>query len=510
MDVAGLPFRPQATSAATDGCPLCAVADGASVWLRVWSAHALSGEAREREVDAALSEAGLTMTPTGVARHMQYHGKAQPDPGLRWARQHADSIADELTAREREVMRFIGRVRRVTVSQVADAFFAHRNEVSAQAGARRVLLKLIYNHVLCRVLLPARVAGSRQVYELGKVGTVLRRRELECDPTVHDVRPFIASGEVLRIGQYPHDLGLLDALTALVARCRRDFEQELGGRSVRVTVPPANIWAARYLLGFGYTVPSFTSPLGVRHAGFDNLYPDAFLTVGIEAAGKSFGLPLFWEWDTGSKKVPEVGEQLWRYIPLALSRVVGRRFPRLDVPGYNVPLLFVTQSCNPRNTQRRVKGLVEEVAALHVARRFHEPRYRGAWAPIYIVAKSAFTAQGLQASALALHRNGQREPLLTALYRDSAPLLRQAPLRADEDVVLVVEGGRTHGIQERGARTLRAEREELERNAQADAILDELEGFVGGGGSSASAGAHASRVAGALTSRAALPAGGVS
>lgn len=443
-------------------CPLCLTDLDDPLLVQIWSLCRLTrreqraAALRQFVADRLTNEDGWTMRD--ITAHLAHHPH-QPLPSWAFTKHNWEAEANWLFPSEArsskggaaylrnwEILRFVGRLKLVTIGQVAEVFFVPtcRNWETAMQRAREVLAQLAYRQILYGVNLEydALRDGSRKVYGLGRIGSKILETWMEEQPVQAGqwrCKPWVTDpAKVRRSQDLPHDLGVIDLKLRLLRHARQQPHQALGERTVEVHVRAENWWAEKDL-GMRYRRPKTIGSDGrFRDVGQGNLFPDGFMAIGaVSEKGERFW-PLLIENDTGTKPPAEVIVQMTRYCWLAASRSVAARFPELSVDlgavneakwagvRWQVPVLFVVQSRQGVGHVRasNLRGGVREQAAEHG---------ETVRSPIFTTTREAFLAAGLQAPVISVWDDKDQErPLLSALREaglapDRNGYIRQCP-----------------------------------------------------------------------------------
>lgn len=423
-------------------CPLCAVwgipwdpADRRS-WGRQHEHAALlwdrfdGSAASAPAVAAGCRELGHgEPTAAQVLRHFRSHLVEQPAPAGPMRRLEMLALVDRLAPRLQAVIDLIYRVRLVSASQVAEFLYRRAGEQPDLSRARADLAALSRSHLVYRYYPPKPFPGWAASEPLWLLG----RNSL---PWLEARYPKRASGEhyvtmARQVGRNAlfHDWRAND-LCLEIGRQAEASPQQLDEGSARVRLALQNWWGPRHLgLGFHDRV----------NARERELIPDGFVCLSVDAPVEqpslpgSWQLPLFVEFDRGSRPMGEVVDQLLAYHWLALSGAAGRRFPQLAIPGYSVPVLMIFR--------------LPERVALARRRLLEQADKQGLrdGTPILLVSEEDLE-EGLFGAgriAYAWDRDAERRwPLLRILQRTAHPLIDSRRLTAHSTLTIDPEGAR--------------------------------------------------------------------
>jgi Replication-relaxation len=435
------------------GCGLCRRLHTDPLLISLWSAWQLpKPQARAARIEEILKRKKAPYSVVEVEEHVAHHRAVQPSPKWSDVSGQIDAIAEAMKERHWEILRFVGQARLVSGQQIDELFFSHiqRSEGAESSHiAARNLRWMAHRHLLYRVwVLGQTKRAPRTVYGLGRAGAELLSELYPRDGGWS----YLTSPSDVSVQTVKHDLHVGDLFLDLR---RQDGKAiEVGERSVTTQLRPENFWAAGSV-GVTVTVPHGVDELGRATAARKRVVrPDGFCVVGIDLDealpyGDSFPLPLLLEYDSGRRRNREVAEQITSYLHVATSSSIKRRFPDLDIEGYDVPLLLVTRGYAGGHGRRRAEHLREEALQMISGRRLQ------ARPPIYMAVHEDVADAGLQASVTDLW-TGHQASLLEVLVRDSKELMKAASLSAESILTIDHEGA--------AERALKAEKDRISKS----------------------------------------------
>lgn len=317
-------------------CALCnAPAEQHSI---VWHAYGMNADVTAA-VRAAQEQGIPAATPKLVADHLANHNYEQPAPLKRLSTEEMVFLADQLSDDEKAILMAVYRHRVLSTRQIIDLFFWPRPRMksaeSAKKSAYRTLRKLRFGHFLY----PFRTRNKRSPdvrYFLGRHGAPW----VEAQEGRLIGQSFVTNRDSLKDFLIEHDILAADVFVQMHRQItdarKEDRVQMVDGAPAQLDMPLDSWWSGQRGLAFG-----FTNPIdGLEQ----KLTPDGFATMVVnDGRHRQHRLPFFYEWDSGSKSLDETTEQMANYVAFAMSGVVGKRFPQLNVSDYCPPILLVTK-----------------------------------------------------------------------------------------------------------------------------------------------------------------------
>lgn len=359
-------------------CPLCAAAtndpDKHSV---VWHAYGPEKDVAGA-VRAAQDQGIVGVTPKLVERHFPNHNYTQPPPLKRITNAEKLYLAEQLSEREQQILIMLYRQRVLRSRQLVDLFFVPhtKNDNAARKSAYRTLRKLCFMHMIY----PHRVRKRRspEIFYLLGVHAVPWVEQQEGRLVA---QAGVASADAFSEHLLEHDSLAADVLVQMRRQLytNRDSHNlvEVEGKERQLHLPIDCWYGARGLM-FGYTDPYTDAEQRIAPDGF------AALTFN-DGRHRQWRLPFFYEWDSGFKNPEDTVKQLVDYVGFAVSGVVGKRFPQMNVEGYFPPVLIATSTAYRAN---RLAEMTREACAKYspesVPPMFFidvETLRNGAWAP---------------------------------------------------------------------------------------------------------------------------------
>jgi hypothetical protein len=334
-------------------CLLCALDPGDPLAGGLWGLwdpddcqEISKGRGLGREWVAAsnqlLEEAGYReLRPEEFAEHYLEHRPVQPKPPTGTNRGAALYGLEALGETIEAVLIAVFRVQKMTVGQIQEAFYPGKsvNEVD------RLLSAAVQGHYLYRyyptiedrqrrgmadVLGPIR---SDTLYFLGRPGAICVKEKLGLSFEVSSTSgPDQVAKQTLA-----HDLRAARLAVSLRQALDPDGQGfhfgSYGNEDLLLSFEPSN-WLGSTSQGLAM---GFWDPYAGREA---QIMPDGFVAINVHRSVFGDGaLPLFLEYDHGTKERHDVIDQLWAYQALAASGATGARFPQLT--DWAVPMLMV-------------------------------------------------------------------------------------------------------------------------------------------------------------------------
>jgi hypothetical protein len=483
-----------------EACVLCQralVNPDDALLVSLWMAYAPWAADPYTEIARILARQAPELIVEEVRRHFRKHRPEQPNPPLRLAKARAQELIGQLSARDWELIRFVSQGWLVREAHIREWFFepTSGSVAAARANGNRRLNALRHHCVLYRRELDGaanKLGEGRLVYGLGRTGAKLLDL---ADENEGKSRAYLKSRDDVSTYRLNHDLGVVDV--ALELHRSGKAGTELLGRACRAEVKPHNLHTARSL-AFDYQTPQYMSEFGKLVPGAHHtLVSDGLSVIGVrptDTPDQSIACPYLLEFDTGQRKLFPVAEQMFAYLALNQSRSVQKRFPELDVEGYQVPLVVVTKSAKGTSGAKRRTSLIRTLHNLV------EKRNYKLHAPIYIALRDEVAELGVNAPVVSVW-DDQPRTLLEAVAHQARPLI--ASKRIDADTVLDIdltaakprqattealsatEREAQEAVAEKELEEIEARQREHERyEAERLRRLDELQGEISAGGAS--------------------------
>ncbi len=449
-----------------------------------WAAYRTKGVRREAAIYALLAKHRIQSTPAELAHHMAHHeqrlkpvamsdrvarGDDRQAEAERWLESKPDAA---------QILQLVAQSGEATTEQIHDLIYrldatGRMLETTPEGRLfqiRETLNEMHYRFIVARVPLgsrPVTLAGRRRadvVFQPGPVGTAYWRAQ-RCDLPQEPFLKTPSGDKRLNRMTLAHNLALLDAKQS-IARAAMAEDQPLKNRSVRVSVNPRN-WFASHMLGVRFQRPAHTNEYGeARAAEARNMWPDGLLVLEVETVSvglgqpapddpaKAFCLPALLEYDTGSRTLIDVTEQLLAYVALAGTTnqrglyPVAARFPQLAVDGYRVPVVMIcvggsSTALTEGSGWGRARNLRREAQELKAARGLE-----GA-PPVLLTTLHDWLRDGLQAPTIDLWDQDpgstwreSRRPLLAALTRSSRALIEGGKFRPGDELQVFTANSR--------------------------------------------------------------------
>lgn len=376
----------------------------------LWSAWDGTSRSAPAVVEVCRERLGIEVSAAEVSRHFLRHRVEQPAPAGPLRKSRAYARTERLAPRFQALIDVIFRVRALSTRQIVQLFYerAGRAPRLATEAARRDLSALARADMLYRFYPEKGYAGLKAddpLWFLGRDAAAWLEVRYEKPLTSEH---YITMAKQVRPGMLDHDLCANAVFIAFSRAATSIGEIIMGSSSVRVALHPSNWLGPRQL------ALSFADRVNGRER---IMIPDGFCAIALRGGpGGPQGtlLPLFYEYDRGSRPVKDVCEQLLAYHWLALAGAAARRFPELDVEGYSVPVVMVLREARRiANLQRRLRARAQ---ALNIRR----------GAPILLVSEEDLHADPLASRAF---RSAWADPaapglpLVAALSALSRPLI---------------------------------------------------------------------------------------
>jgi len=327
-------------------CVLCSASE--DVHARAWEAYGTTKNSQAAV--RVLRRSGLSgIADKEVASHFQahhYEQPAAPQASDKKMLQAAAAIPDRY-GRANKIIQALSRQGALSYQQIVQLFCEPdtNSEASANKTASRLLSKMRFAHQVY----PIRAEGRRSAetyYTLAPwaVPGLERMGENRSAYTPQSFRDQKA------IYQVEHDVAAADVFVQLRRQLYPKNKTgrliELFGSKVPLHMSTDSWWGHHSLL-----MSSSDGKLKSQ--------PDGFATLEInDGRRQQFQLPMFMEWDGGMHSEQAVAQSMADYARLAASGKVGERFPQLNVPGYQVPMLLVCP------TENRAQRVVQQVDSL--------------------------------------------------------------------------------------------------------------------------------------------------
>lgn len=458
FDVTGMEHR-----APERACPLCPVwgvpydPEDRRSWGRqhehaaaLWESFDGTAGSVPEVVEACRRLGLVAPTRQQVLRHFRHHLVEQPAPPGTLRRQEMLALVERLVPRLQAVIDLIYRVRLVSGDQVADLLYRGPDGAPDSRRARRDLEALAREHLIYRYYPAKPFEGWSAKEPLWLLG----RNSL---PWLEVRYPKRASGEhyvtmARQVGRNSlfHDWRAND-LCLEIGRQAQASAHPLAEGQAAVRFATSNWWGPRHL------VLGFHDRTNARER---EVIPDGFISLAVTApAGAttlpaSWQLPMFVEFDRGSRPLGEVVDQLLAYHWLALSGAAGRRFPQLAIPGYAVPVLMIFRL--PDRVREGRRRLLERAAELGLTD----------GTPILLVSERDLLEGLFEAERItyAWDRNQDRRwPLLRILQQTARPLVESRRLTGQATLRIEPDGARREArrVMPRPRRQLEAARRRL-------------------------------------------------
>lgn len=457
------------------------------LWQLTYEAYgAPSLEVRDTMVKAAVQQFPGLLTPEQVHKHWHRHRPEYP-PAPTQVKRMAQGKVERLRRRDVLLLEYVAQWGKVSIRQVSLRFDCL--DESSGRTLRRLAKRGFLNPKVVESYEPGET-GGRVVYYLTPLGRQVVRELLEDENAL----AITAVHDTAKVGQQhqAHDMLAGELLASLYRdACVRPLRELRNGeqqREVELSVRAANILGPEQLR-MGHRVPRYEIG-GVRLGGKKaTLVPDGFLALGVKEkrAGLDVSLGMFMEFDSGTKRTRNAGaEQLWEYIALMHSGAPALRFPDFAVPGYQIPVLWVTQIKSARGTrgateldlspaelnEQRVQTIIQRYLDKRAAVSWREPGLAQADPPIFLAVHPELRAHGWETRVWCLHLPGTpRLPLVVALLQAALPSLSQMRLKANDVVRLDLDGARPEG----GEAEHLSQAEQLQREQMEAALAQTLD-----------------------------------
>jgi len=370
-------------------------------------------------------------TAVKARNHYATHGAPQPVPNIVHIRHQLETLSDQLTNRDRDVLNFIGQARVVIPEQIAEGYWQSSPEKARLQQVWKQLHRLCLHNLIYRVPRPKdkdkRGSQGRNpsAYFLGKGGAELLGG-LDNWPWID--HPERVDHRIL------HDL---DVTQIFLDAHRSQADCDLGGLPGRAWINLHNCWAAPHL-DVAVRFKTFYDTDGQMYLGGERLSkPDGLFAVSVELPELSFLAPVLIENETGSQTYDAVAPQIANYDLLAKSGAIKQRLPNLNIDGYDVPLVVIADAYR-RGTSgsdahlSRIAGLRRQVVA-----EFRKRGYKklDKLPPIFIAYRGDWSEQGIHAPVWDVRQpeqqESQRRSALAELTLASQPLIEAGELDAN-------------------------------------------------------------------------------
>lgn len=421
-----------------------------------------------RVVDVA-RELGITVSPQQVVTHYGRHRPEQP-AFTGGDRMSLILQANELTHRQRNLLLGLARRRVMTMSQIIDVFYADTSADYGKRQARRNLGYLMHQGFIYRYFADTSDAravepkatvkpenekhitkktrgeqmreglgihvATQPFYFLGKAAVPFV--EEATGTTLYEGVDYMQSATQTGQASLPHDIRANELYCSLVRSLRAKSNVVRFGKHYQeahvldADGAPSNWYGPRALPLYYYDRTQLVD---------DEIRPDGLIALDLPKSpyrdgGPSTQVPFFVEFDRGSRKMPEVRQQLLAYHRMSLAGAAGKRFPQLAAPGYSVPVLMVfSDRTRMENVRRHLRRDAEAAGLVRLGNR---------GAPVLLAVENEWNADPFATGIIydAWEIDGHGHDFLRLLTTVSRPLVAVSyerglapgrPLRVDPD-----------------------------------------------------------------------------